>query len=110
MDGIQFSFGIGAFPFAFMGGVSHLYQTVLITELSLPQSFFLFSQCFKHLETDQEVRNKFKMSSILVKHGCDAKCTGQQRNMTPQEREQNQRMAALFTTMAVLFLILLIFS
>ena len=39
MDGIQFSFGIGAFPFAFMGGVSHLYQTVLITELSLLQSF-----------------------------------------------------------------------
>lgn len=51
MDGIQFSFGIGAFPFAMMGGVSIGNNFIVYTKLKKVSSS---SQCFKCLGTDRE--------------------------------------------------------
>ena len=45
MDGIQFSFGIGAFPFAMMGGVSyHNHSSVAFVSCALSYNFFVFLQ------------------------------------------------------------------
>ena len=66
MDGIQFSFGIGAFPFAMMGGVSFLVVWPFCIVHCSTTSLVSFSQCYKSLGTDSKEVLVFVHSTNVV--------------------------------------------
>ena len=86
MQGINISFGIGAFPFAMMGGVSQLSHTHTHTH-TLTHTYT--QPIYQLFGNQQGVRRQ---------------------PINPAQRERQQKIARVFITMAILTLILIIFS
>ena len=69
------------------------------------------SRCFKCLITDLEVDVLHSVLPLLLPvHTIPPPLLAGQRQMNPQMREQRQRLAAMFATITILVLVLVVFS
>ncbi len=108
MDGINISFGIGAFPFTLMGGVS-------TSGWGLNHYDIMYcSQCFKHLETNSNGVSKIAMV-VTVRFNIPSLSlppseVPPHRPNDPRARADEQRVARVFIMVAFMVLILIIFT